>query len=136
MSYWLLKSDPETYSFDDLVRDKTTAWDGVRNYQARNNLALVKRGDECYIYHSVKDPAIVGTARVIKAAYSDPDADDPRWLNVDVKAGKHLAVPVPLAQIKKHAVLSGMALVRQSRLSVCPVSAEEWMAIQKLAGGK
>lgn len=133
MSYWLLKSDPETYSFEDLVRDKKTAWDGVRNYQARNNLARMKRGDKCYIYHSVKNPAVVGTAEVIKAAYSDPESDDPRWLNVDVRAGKHLPEPVSLLEIKKHPALSEMALVRQSRLSVCPMSAKEWAVVQKLA---
>ena len=133
MNYWLIKSDPETYSFEDLCRDRTTAWDGVRNYQARNNLAAMQAGDLCLVYHSGGGPAIVGIAEVVKAAYPDPKADDPRWVNVDVRAGETLARAVSLAQIKKHPLLSQMAVVRQGRLSVSPVTAAEWAAVMALA---
>ncbi len=132
MNYWLIKSDPETYSFEDLCRDQTTAWDGVRNYQARNNLAAMKAGDLCLVYHSGANPAVVGTAKVVKAAYPDPKAEDPRWVNVDIQAGQTLARPVSLAEIKKHALLSQMELVRQSRLSVAPVRAAEWAEVMAL----
>lgn len=128
MAYWLLKTDPETYSFADLVRDQATSWDGIRNHQARNYLAQMKAGDACLVYHSGPEPGIVGTAKVVKAAYRDPGADDPRWLNVDVRAGKPLKRPVSLAEVKVHPVLKGMALVRQSRLSVSPVAPGEWLA--------
>ena len=134
MNYWLIKSDPETYSFEDLQRDRTTAWDGVRNYQARNNLAAMQVGDLCLVYHSGEKPAVVGTAQVVKAAYPDPKSEDPRWVNVDVQAGEALARPVPLVEIKKHPLLSQMAVVRQGRLSVAPVRAEEWAAVMALAG--
>lgn len=134
MKYWLIKSEPGTYSFADLQRERRTAWDGVRNHQARNNLAAMKTGDLCLFYHSGTSPGVVGTAKVVKAAYPDPKADDPRWLNVDVQAGKILARPVPLSEIKKHALLSQMAVVRQGRLSVSPVTGEEWAAVLGLAG--
>lgn len=133
MNYWLIKSDPETYSFADLQRDRTTAWDGVRNYQARNNLAAMEAGDRCLVYHSGANPAVVGTAEVVKAAYPDPKSDDPRWLNVDVQAGETLARAVPLAELKRHSLLSQMAVVRQGRLSVSPVTAAEWAAVMALA---
>ena len=138
MNYWLLKSDPETYSFEDLCRDRTTAWDGVRNYQARNNLAAMQAGDWCLVYHSGGGPSIVGTAKVVKAAYPDPKSVDPRWVNVDVQAGEWLARPVILAELKKHPVLSQMAVVRQSRLSVSPLTKAEWaaaLALGKQSGG-
>lgn len=135
INYWLIKSDPETYSFEDLQRDRTTAWDGVRNYQARNNLAAMEAGDLCLVYHSGGVPGIVGTAEVVKAAYPDPKAEDPRWVNVDVRAGETLARPVALAELKKHPLLSQMTMVRQGRLSVAPVSAAEWAAVMMLARG-
>ena len=133
MAHWLLKTDAETYSFDDLLGDKTTHWDGVRNHQARNYLASMMPGDECFIYHSGRDPGIVGTARILKAAYCDPKADDPRWLNVDLKVLKRLARVVPLAEIREHKALTQMALLRQSRLSVSPVTDAEWKAVLELA---
>lgn len=133
MNYWLIKSEPGTYSFEDLQRDMRTAWDGVRNYQARNNLAAMKAGDKCLVYHSGASPGVVGTAKVVKAAYPDPKAEDPRWLSVDVQAGEILARPVPLSEIKNHGLLSHMAVVRQGRLSVSPVTAEEWAAVLALA---
>jgi predicted RNA-binding protein with PUA-like domain len=136
MAHWLIKSDPETYSFDDLLCDKKTSWDGVRNHQARNNLAAMKVGDSCLVYHSGEEPAIVGTAKVVKSAYPDPKADDPRWLSVDLQAGKRLSRAVPLAEMKKHSVLSKMAVMRQSRLSVSPVTEEEWAAALELGGAK
>jgi predicted RNA-binding protein with PUA-like domain len=132
MAHWLLKSDPETYSFDDLVRDGTTVWDGIRNHQARIHLAAMKAGDECLMYHSGKEPGIVGTAKVARAAYRDPKADDPRWLNVDLKSGKRLRRAVSLAEVKKHPALKSMAVVRQSRLSVSPVTDAEWKAVVAL----
>lgn len=133
MNYWLIKSDPETYSFEDLCRDQTTAWDGVRNYQARNNLAAMQAGDLCLVYHSGGEPAVVGIAEVVKAAYPDPKSEDPRWVNVDVRAGETLAGAVSLAQLKKHPLLAQMAVVRQGRLSVSPVTAAEWKAVMGLA---
>ena len=133
MAYWLLKTDPDTYSFEDLLREKKTEWDGVRNHQARNNLAAMKRGDECLIYHSQTERTVVGTAKVVKAAYPDPEADDPRWVNVDVRVGKQLARAVTLAELKSEPTLANMALIRQSRLSVCPLEKKEWETILKLA---
>ncbi|MCC7264826.1 MAG: EVE domain-containing protein [Candidatus Latescibacteria bacterium] len=133
MNYWLIKSDPETYAFEDLCREGCTAWDGVRNFQARNNLAAMQVGDRCLVYHSQANPGVVGTARVVKAAYPDPKADDPRWVNVDVQAGEPLVRPVPLAELKAHPVLAQMVVVRQSRLSVSPVTPAEWKAVMGLA---
>ena len=132
MNYWLLKSDPETYSFEDLCRDRTTAWDGVRNYQARNNLTAMQVGDQCLVYHSGEKPTVVGTAKVVKAAYPDPKSEDPRWVNVDVQAGKGLPHPVPLAELKKRAELAQMWVVRHSRLSVSPVTEAEWAVVMEL----
>jgi predicted RNA-binding protein with PUA-like domain len=133
MNYWLIKSDPETYSFADLCRDRTTAWDGVRNFQARNNLAAMQVGDQCLVYHSQANPGVVGTAWVVKAAYPDPKSEDPRWVNVDVQAGQALPRPVALAELKQHPLLAQMAVVRQSRLSVSPVTPAEWQAVVGLA---
>jgi predicted RNA-binding protein with PUA-like domain len=134
MAFWLLKSDPGTYSFDDLLADRTTTWDGIRNHQARLHLLAMKAGDSLLMYHSGSDPAVVGTATVIRAAYPDPRADDPRWVNVDIRAGKKLKGPVTLAAIREDAVLKGMAILRQSRLSVAPVTPAEWKAVHRLAG--
>lgn len=134
MAYWLLKSDPESYSFADLARDKQTVWDGIRNHQARNYLARMKVGDGCLVYHSGEERAIVGTARIARAAYGDPGAEDPRWLNVDLRVGKRLARPLCLADIKAHRILARMAILKQSRLSVCPVTEEEWRVVGELTG--
>jgi predicted RNA-binding protein with PUA-like domain len=133
MAYWLLKTEPGAYSFDDLVRDGETSWDGVRNYQARNNLQAMKKGDRCVIYHSVGPKEAVGIAKVTRAAYADPTSDDVRWLAVDIAPEKRLTHPVSLARMKEHPLLSSMALVKQSRLSVCPVTADEFKVLLSLA---
>jgi len=133
-AYWLVKSEPSTYSWEDLVRDGGTRWDGVRNALARIHLAAMKKGDVALVYHSGDDKAVMGIARIAGAAYPDPSADDPRWLAVDIEALRPLAVPVPLATVKRDAKLAGMALVRNSRLSVMPASAAEFEQI--LAHGK
>jgi predicted RNA-binding protein with PUA-like domain len=119
---WLVKSEPGTYAWDDLVRDGSTCWDGVRNAQARNHLAEMRRGDRVLYYHSGAEKAVVGVARVARQAYPDPTADDPRWLAVDLAPVRALARPVPLAAIKAEPRRRDTALVRQSRLSVMPIS--------------
>jgi predicted RNA-binding protein with PUA-like domain len=136
MAYWLLKTEPGAYSFDDLERDGGTCWDGVRNYQARNNLQAMKKGDKCVIYHSVGPKDAVGIAKVTRTAYQDPETDDERWVAVDLVFDKRLPRPVSLAEMKAHPVLSAMALVKQSRLSVCPVTGEEFKALLALAKKK
>jgi predicted RNA-binding protein with PUA-like domain len=134
MSYWLIKSEPEVYSWDQFVKDKQTRWDGIRNYAARNHLKAMRKGDEVFFYHSNKGTDIVGIATVSKEAYPDPTSSDPAWFAVDVKPLKKLAKPVPLDLIKKEKKLSGMALVRIGRLSVQPVTEEEWHIIMKMGG--
>lgn len=134
MRYWLIKSEPEVYSWDQLVKDKQTRWDGIRNYAARLHLRSMKKGDEIFFYHSNKGTEIVGIAKVTKEAYPDPTSSDPAWFAIDVKAEKKLAKPVSLEQIKKEKKLSSMALVRISRLSVQPVTEEEWKIIMKMGG--
>lgn len=133
MAYWLLKTEPETYSWDDLVRDGRTAWDGVRNHLARNNLAAMKRGDLAFLYHSVGPKDVVGVVEVVKEAYPDATADDPRWLCVDVAPKQRLARSITLAEIKANPRLSEMKLVKMSRLSVSPVTKDEWDEILRLA---
>ncbi len=133
MSYWLIKSEPEVYSWDQLKKDKQTRWDGIRNYAARLHLRAMKKGDEIFFYHSNKGTEIVGIAMVVKEAYPDPTSSDD-WLAVDVKPVKKMIRPVSLDQIKKEKKLSDMALVRISRLSVQPVSEEEWNIIMKMGG--
>lgn len=133
MQYWILKTEPSTYSIDNLKKDITTAWDGVRNYQARNNLASMKKNDRCMIYHSVGPKEIVGTAKVVCTAYPDPKAEDPRWVCVDLTFDKMLKTPVTLARMKAHPKLQEISLVRQGRLSVCPISKEDWDEIMELA---
>ena len=125
-SYWMVKQEPETYSWDDFVRDGRTDWTGVRNYQARNNLREMKSGDRVLFYHSGKDKAVVGIAEVAKAAYPDPTAPDPQWVAVDLKPVKGLATPVPLAAIRYDKRLSGLPLIRQSQLSVMPLTKDEF----------
>jgi predicted RNA-binding protein with PUA-like domain len=126
MHYWLVKSEPETYSWADLVRDGRICWDGVRNYQARNNLQQMQSGDMVLFYHSVSEKAIVGIAKVDKAAYPDPTADDPKWMAVDLVPFRDFRDPVTLEQIKQDRRLENIALLRQSRLSVMPLKAEEF----------
>jgi len=124
--HWMVKQEPETYSWDDFVRDGRTDWTGVRNYQARNNLREMKSGDRVLFYHSGKDKAVVGIAEVAKAAYPDPTAPDPQWVAVDLKPVKVLATPVPLAAIRYDKRLSGLPLIRQSQLSVMPLTKDEF----------
>jgi predicted RNA-binding protein with PUA-like domain len=134
MNYWLVKSEPSTFSWDDLVRDKKTVWDGVRNFQARNNLKAMKKGDLVFFYHSNEDKAIVGTAKILKEAYPEPK--DNNWIAVDIAPDKKLKNPVSLAQIKTDKRLANMVLVKSSRLSVQPVKADEFDLILALSETK
>lgn len=126
MNYWLVKSEPNAYSWDDLVTDTWTHWDGVRNYQARNNLKAMKKGDLVLFYHSVKAKEVVGYAKVSKEFYQDPTTDDERWVVVDLIPEKKLNKAVTLQQIKGDERLNNIALVKQSRLSVMPIQKEEF----------
>lgn len=135
MAYWLVKSEPFKYSWDQLEKDGKTFWDGVRNYQARNNLKAMKKGEKVFFYHSNEGLEIVGIAEVAKASYQDPTTEDPNWVVVDLKPYKRLKNPVTLAVMKEDPRLEGLALVRQGRLSVSPVSDEEYTVIMELAGG-
>ncbi len=119
--FWLVKQEPSSYPFDQLVKDKKTTWDGVRNFQARNNLAAMKKGDRVLYYHSGEAREVVGLCEVTREAFPDPTADDPRWLAVELKAVKKLKKPVTLEQIKADPALRDIPLVRQSRLSVMPL---------------
>jgi predicted RNA-binding protein with PUA-like domain len=132
MTHWILKTEPNCYSFEDLQADKVTCWDGVRNFQARNNLQAMKKGDTCFIYHSVGPKEIVGIAKVVKEAYVDPTSKDTRFLAVDVAPISKLKVAVPLALMKQQAALADLSLIKQSRLSVCPITNAEWDCISKL----
>src|ERR1700742_4056958 len=136
MAYWLVKSEPSVYSWEQFVKDKETSWDGVRNYAARLHLRAMKKGDSVLYYHSNEGMEIVGIAKVSKEVYQDPTTEDERWVSVGLKAEKRLKHPVSLDQIKKDKRTAGMALVRMGRLSVQPVTDEEWAAIMELAGGK
>lgn len=136
MAYWLVKSEPSAYSWDQLVNDKETVWSGVRNYAARLHLRNMKKGDEVFFYHSNEGTDIVGIAKVIKEAYQDPTIDDDKWVAVDLKPHKKLKQPVTLAEIKKDKRLKDMALVRIGRLSVQPVSDAEWKVVMELAREK
>jgi predicted RNA-binding protein with PUA-like domain len=131
MNYWLIKTEPGTYSWADLVKDKKTSWDGVRNFQARNNLKAMKKGDIVLVYHSMDEKAVVGIAKIVKESYPDPK--EPDWVSVDVAADRPLKNPVTLAQIKSDKRLSDMTLVRSSRLSVQPVRKEEFDFIVALS---
>jgi predicted RNA-binding protein with PUA-like domain len=134
MNYWLVKSEPSTFSWDDLVRDKKTVWDGVRNFQARNNLKAMKKGDLAFFYHSNEDKAIVGVAKIVKEGYPEPK--DNNWVAVDIAADKKLKKAVTLAQIKEDKRLVNMVLVKSSRLSVQPVKADEFDLILSLSETK
>lgn len=136
MAHWLVKSEPFTYSWDDLVKEKLTAWTGVRNYAARGHLNAMKKGDEVFFYHSNEGTDIVGIAKVVKESYQDPTTDDDRWVAVDLKPVKKLINPVTLETIKKDKRLAGMALVRIGRLSCQPVTDDEWKVVMELAGEK
>ncbi len=131
-AYWLVKSEPNKYSWDDLVKDGSTHWDGVRNAQARNNLAAMKIGDAVLYYHSNIGKEVVGIAKVTKASYQDPTTDDDRWLVVDLEAARPLAEPVTLAQVKADAKLQKVPLVTHSRLSVMPIEKAAFERILQL----
>ena len=133
MAYWLMKSEPESYGWADLVRDGGTEWDGVRNNAARLHLKAMKRGDEAFLYHSMSDKAVVGIMRVTRDAQPDPKDSD--WVSVRVDPVKPLARPVTLAEIKAEPRLAKMELIRQSRLSVAPVKPDEWKVVLELARG-
>lgn len=136
MAYWLIKSEPFKYAWEQFEKDGSTFWDGVRNYAARNNLRAMKKGDLAFYYHSNEGLAIVGIAKVIKEAYQDPTTDETAWVAVDFKPHKKLKKPVTLAEIKSNKALSKMALIRLGRLSVQPVLEEEWHIILGMAGEK
>ena len=130
--YWMVKSEPEAYAWSDLVRDERTAWTGVRNYQARIHLNAMKPGDRVLFYESVTTKAVVGVAEVTKAAFPDKTAEEAGWVAVELKAIEPLAKPVTLAEIKAKPALSKLALLRQSRLSVMPLTATDYKLILKL----
>ena len=132
MQFWLVKQEPEAYSWGDLVKDGRTAWTGVRNFTARNNLRSMKKGDLVLFYHSVTDKHVAGIAKVMKEAYTDPTAEEGDWSAVDIASLKPLKNPVTLEQIKGEKTLQDMKLIRQTRLSVSPVTKSQFDQILKL----
>ena len=136
MSYWLVKSEPSVYGWDEFVKDKQTFWSGVRNYAARINLKAMKKGDEVLFYHSNEGMEIVGIAKITKEFYQDPTTEDTNWVAVDLKPVKKLKKPITLSQIKADKRLQEMALVRLGRLSVQPVTEKEWKIIMELSEEK
>ena len=132
MNFWLVKQEPSQYSWDQLVKDKKTYWDGVRNYQARNNLKLMKKGDFVLFYHSVTGKEVVGVAKVSKEFYQDPTTDDDRWVVVDLVPVKSMSAPVSLEAIKLNPKLENIPLVKQSRLSVMPLSKSDFKLVMKM----
>ncbi len=135
-SYWLVKQEPEAYSWDDFVKEGETYWDGVRNYQARNNLRAMKKGDMVFFYHSVSGKEVVGVARVTKDHYPDPTAKEGDWSVVDLAPAKQMKKAVTLAQIKDQKSLENIALIKQSRLSVMPITESEFRCILNLGETK
>ena len=133
MNYWLLKSEPSTWSWDDQSKVKKEMWDGVRNYQARNNLMKMKKGDLCFFYHSVNEKKIVGIVEVVKEHYPDPTDKTNKFVVVDIKTKKKLKNSISLKQIKSQKKLSHLALIKQSRLSVMPIDEKSWYLINKMA---
>lgn len=133
MNYWLVKSEPSKYSWETFLKDKKTFWDGVRNYQARNNLMAMKKGDLVLFYHSVEGKEIVGIAEVIKEHYPDPTVEDERWVAVDIKPVETLRNAVTLEKIRKDSRLQNIALIRQQRLSVMPLTGAEFNRILELS---
>lgn len=133
MNYWLVKQEPESYSFTDFQKEGKTDWTGVRNYTARNNLKAMKAGDTVFYYHSGGERAVVGMAKVAKAYFPDPTADDETWVAVELEAGKPLKNPVTLAAIKANPKLANMQLVKLSRLSVTPVTKDEFDEITAMS---
>ena len=136
MSYWLVKSEPSVYSWDQFVKEGQTFWNGVRNYAARNNMKAMKKGDEVFFYHSNEGLEIVGIAKVVKESYQDPTTEDAAWVVVDLKPKKKLKKPVTLKQMKEDKRLANMDLIRLGRLSVQSVKEEEWNIIMEMAGEK
>ena len=136
MNYWLVKSEPSVYSWDQFVKDKKTAWEGVRNFAARNNLRAMQKGDRVLYYHSNEGLAVVGVAEVVKESYQDPTTDDPNWVVVDLKPVKALAKPVTLAQMKSDTDFADMGLIRIGRLSVSSVSEPQFNKIINMGGIK
>jgi len=132
MKYWLLKSEPSVWSWNDQIKEKITMWDGVRNYQARNNLMNMKINDLCFFYHSVNEKKIVGIVSISKEYYTDPTDKTKKFVAVNIKIKKSLKNPVTLAVIKKEKRLSHLALIKQSRLSVMPIDKKSWNLICKL----
>lgn len=133
MNHWLVKQEPEAYPWSQLVKDRKTAWTGVRNYQARNNLRAMKKGDPVIYYHSVTEKAAVGLAKVVKEAYPDPSAEEGDWVCVEIAADRTLARPVTLDEVKKTPSLKNMALIRNSRLSVQPLTPAEFETLLKMS---
>ena len=136
MAYWLLKSEPFKYSWDQFVLDKKTHWDGVRNYLARNHLKAMKKGDKIFFYHSNEGLEIVGIAKVVKEYYQDPTTPEPAWVVVDIAPVKKLKKTVTLTQVKAEKDLQEMSLIKSMRLSVQPVRDQEWKIILQMAGEK
>ena len=136
MNYWLVKSEPSVYSWENFEKDKKTFWDGVRNYAARNNMRDMKKDDKVFYYHSNEGLEIVGIAKVVKESYQDPTTDNTNWVVVDLKPVKKLKNPVSLNQIKEIPALAEMELVKNSRLSVQKVKPEEWEMILKMSKGE
>lgn len=132
LNYWLIKQEPETYSWEDFVRDKGTFWDGVRNYQARNNLKAMKVGDRALFYHSGKVPEVVGVAKVTKAAYPDPTTTDERWVVVDFKPVNELKHRVSLAGLRANSKLAELPMLKQTQLSVMPISKAQYNEILRM----
>ena len=135
-SFWIIKQEPSQYNWKQFEKDRETYWDGVRNYQARNNLKNMKKGDNLLFYHSVVGKEIVGIAEVTREAYPDPTTDDERWVVVDLKPIKPFKVPVTLEEIKAHKELSEIALIKQARLSVMPITKKEFQILLKLGKTK
>jgi predicted RNA-binding protein with PUA-like domain len=135
-AYWMVKQEPETYSWDDFVREGKTDWTGVRNYQARNNLREMKTGDRVLFYHSGKEKAVVGLAEVVKSGYPDPTAEDEQWIAVDLKPINGFTNPVPLPAIRYDKRLNKLPLIRQSQLSVMPLTKDEYDVITGMGSGK
>ena len=136
ISFWIIKQEPSQYNWKQFEKDRETYWDGVRNYQARNNLKNMKKGDNLLFYHSVVGKEIVGIAEVTREAYPDPTTDDERWVVVDLKPINPFKVPVTLEEIKTHKELSEIALIKQARLSVMPITKKEFQILLKLGKTK
>ncbi len=134
MAFWLVKSEPDAFSWDEQVANEVEPWTGVRNHQAKKNLAAMKVGDRAFFYHSNVQRAIVGVVEIVREAYPDPTAESGAWVCVDVKAIGPMPRPVTLAEIKQSPELEELALVRQSRLSVCPVSEAHWQVLCQMGG--